>query len=118
MPDFLRGGPPHPALLWVARAEWAKIVPTPQLGARKRLGFGKAGAYHRAMTTPAIDIDKLDPEERLRLIGDLWESLRAEPGSVRLTPAQTAELDRRLDEFDRGTADVVTWDEAKRRLRG
>jgi putative addiction module component (TIGR02574 family) len=69
------------------------------------------------MSMPAIDIDKLEPEERLRLIGDLWESLRKRPGSVRLTEGQRAELDRRLDELDRGQAEVVSWDEAKRRLR-
>ncbi len=86
--------------------------------ARIRFGLVWTRAYHRGMGTPAIDIDKLAPEERLRLIGDLWESLRAEPESVRLTPAQRAELDRRLDALDRGTADVMTWDEAKRRLRG
>jgi putative addiction module component (TIGR02574 family) len=68
------------------------------------------------MSMPAIDIDKLEPEERLRLIGDLWESLRKKPRSVRLTEAQRAELDRRLDELDRGEAEVVSWDEAKRRL--
>jgi len=70
------------------------------------------------MSTPAIDIESLAPEERLKLIGDLWESLRAKPEAVRLTPAQRVELDRRLDALDRGTADVMTWDEAKRRLRG
>ncbi len=70
------------------------------------------------MSNPAIDINKLDPEERLRLIGDLWESLSAQPETVHLAPAQKAELDRRLDALDRGTAEVITWDEAKRRLRG
>jgi putative addiction module component (TIGR02574 family) len=70
------------------------------------------------MSIPAIDIDKLAPEERLQLIGDLWESLRAQPEAVRLTEAQKAELDRRLDSLDRGSADVITWAEAKRRLRG
>ncbi len=70
------------------------------------------------MSSPTIDIGKLAPEERLRLIGDLWESLRSQPDAVTLTPAQEAELDRRLDALDRGTAEVVTWDEARRRLRG
>ena len=70
------------------------------------------------MSIPAIDIDKLAPEERLKLIGDLWESLRATPDDVLLTAAQKAELDRRLDSLDRGTAEVITWDEAKRRLHG
>lgn len=69
------------------------------------------------MSIPAIDIDGLAPEERLKLIGDLWESLRAQPDAVHLTLAQKAELDRRLDALDDGTADVISWDEAKRRLR-
>jgi putative addiction module component (TIGR02574 family) len=69
------------------------------------------------MSTPAIDIDKLAPEERLELIGDLWDSLRMQPDSVRVTNAQREELDRRLDDLDRGGAGVVSWDEAKRRLR-
>jgi len=69
------------------------------------------------MSVPTIDIGKLAPEERLKLIGDLWESLRAQADAVRLTPAQKAELDRRLDSLDSGIADVISWDEAKRRLR-
>jgi putative addiction module component (TIGR02574 family) len=70
------------------------------------------------MSSNAIDISKLAPEERLRLIGDLWDSLRSQPDAVHLTPAHKAELDRRLDALDRGTAEVITWDEARRRLRG
>lgn len=69
------------------------------------------------MSIPAIDIDKLAPEERLQLIGDLWESLHAQPAAIHLTEAQHAELDRRLDSLDWGTPDVITWDEVKRRLR-
>jgi putative addiction module component (TIGR02574 family) len=69
------------------------------------------------MSIPAIDITKLAPEERLQLIGDLWDSLRSEPDAVRLTDAQKAELDSRLDDLDRGTAEVISWDEARRRLR-
>ena len=68
------------------------------------------------MGTPAVDIKKLDPEQRLRLIGDLWDSLRAEPESVPLTDGHRAELDGRLDSLDQGTAELVDWDEAKRRL--
>jgi putative addiction module component (TIGR02574 family) len=70
------------------------------------------------MSTPAIDISKLAPEERLALIGDLWDSLRTRPETLRLTPAQQKVLDRRLDELDSGDAAVISWDDAKRRLRG
>jgi len=68
------------------------------------------------MSTPAIDIDKLAPEERLQLIGDLWESLRRTPEDVPLTPAQAAELDRRLDELERGDVGLVSWEDVKVRL--
>jgi putative addiction module component (TIGR02574 family) len=69
------------------------------------------------MSTPAIDIEKLAPEERLRLIGELQESQRSAPEAVPLTPLRRAELDRRLDELDQGDVGLVPWDEVKRRLR-
>lgn len=42
------------------------------------------------------DIDKLPLEERLQLVEDVWESIRAHPETLPLTEAQRAELDRRL----------------------
>jgi putative addiction module component (TIGR02574 family) len=69
------------------------------------------------MSDPAIDIEKLSPEERLRLIEALWESLRRRPGALPLTPAQREELDRRLDEIDRGQSETIPWEEVKQRLR-
>ena len=70
------------------------------------------------MSTPAIDIHSLKPDERLRLIGDLWDSLRETPADVGLTEAQRAELDRRLDALESGRAKLVSWDEIKARLVG
>jgi len=93
------------------------MPPTLATARSKHLCGTEKGAYHQAMTTPAIDIEKLAPEERLRLIEELWESLREQPDDVRLTTAQRAELDRRLDELDRGDAELVSWDEVKRRIR-
>lgn len=69
------------------------------------------------MGHPAIDIDKLNPQERLELIEDLWESLRGQPEVVPVSRAHREELDRRLDELDRGGVEVIPWDEVKRRLR-
>ncbi|MHB1017872.1 MAG: addiction module protein [Coriobacteriia bacterium] len=70
------------------------------------------------MRTPAIDINKLAPEERLALIGDLWDSLRARPETLHVTPAQQKVLDRRLDALENDDDAVISWDDAKRRLRG
>ncbi|MBV8289488.1 MAG: addiction module protein [Hyphomicrobiales bacterium] len=48
------------------------------------------------MTT--LDIARLTIKERLDLIGELWDSLTAE--DVTLTPAEEAELARRMAGFD------------------
>ena len=58
------------------------------------------------------EIARLSPSERLTLIGDLWDSLAEEP----LSPAQTAELKRRLGSLEDDLADAVTWDQLKAEL--
>ena len=58
-----------------------------------------------------IEIDKLSPEERLDLIGRLWDSLDAD--AVPLTPAQAVELDRRLVVADADLAASVSWETLK-----
>jgi putative addiction module component (TIGR02574 family) len=78
----------------------------------------RAERYDKSMSMPAIDIDAMQPEERLRLIGDLWDSLTENPDEIRLTPAQRAELDRRLDRLESGKARLVSWDELRARLAG
>ena len=69
------------------------------------------------MTKPAIDINAMEPEERLRLIGDLWDSLQNTPGSIPFPEAHRKELDARLDALDKDDAELVEWDEVRRRLR-
>jgi putative addiction module component (TIGR02574 family) len=51
------------------------------------------------MGKPALNIGDLSPEERLRQIEELWDSLEENPGTVPLTNAQREELDRRLDDL-------------------
>ena len=46
----------------------------------------------------SFDFTHLSPQQRLALIGELWESLDAD--SVALTQAQKDELDRRLETLD------------------
>jgi putative addiction module component (TIGR02574 family) len=66
---------------------------------------------------PNIDIDRLDVEQRLRLIERLWESLSKDPAAIPLTPAQRAELDRRLDEVEQGDTRGIPWDEVLEGIR-
>ena len=69
------------------------------------------------MSIRAVDIEKLDSEEKLRLIEELWESLSDDPSQVPLTPTQREELDRRLDEIDQGDDAGIPWDEVLNRIR-
>ena len=62
-----------------------------------------------------MPVVRLSPQERLALIGELWDSL--DDSDIALTPAQQAELDRRLAALaeDRGAA--VAWPELRDQLR-
>ena len=59
----------------------------------------------RAMSQ--LDISSLTPQERLELIGRLWDSLA--PEDMGLTPAQEAELGRRMQSFDDNAKVAVSW---------
>ncbi|HEV8412442.1 MAG TPA: addiction module protein [Bryobacteraceae bacterium] len=64
-----------------------------------------------------VDIASLSTEERLRLLEELWESLRETPQGIPLTNAQREELDRRLDELDRDGPTGIPWEEVFRNIR-
>lgn len=66
------------------------------------------------MSEPAVDISGLSPEERLRLLEQLWDSLSDE--DVPLTARQRAELDRRLDDLDEEGPRGIPWHEVLDRL--
>lgn len=55
-----------------------------------------------------LDIAKLTPKQRLDLIGELWDSLA--PEDVALTPAQDAELARRMATFETDAKAAVPWE--------
>jgi len=60
------------------------------------------------------EIIRLSPDERLALIAQLWDSL--DDNQVQLTPAQQAELERRLATLDRDRTQSVTWERLKAEL--
>lgn len=86
--------------------------------ARGEVGYGDSDELWDTfnMSLP-VRIDTLSTEERLRLIEQLWESLRTSPEAIPLTESQRAELDRRLDELDRGDVEGIPWDEVLRRIK-
>ena len=69
------------------------------------------------MSKPAINIDDLNPEERLRMIEELWDSLSEQPGNVPLTDEQRQELDRRLDDLERSGPKGIPWEEVLEQIR-
>jgi putative addiction module component (TIGR02574 family) len=69
------------------------------------------------MVKQTLEIDELTADERLRLIEDLWESLRQKPQSVPLAKAQREELDRRLDELENDGPSGIAWDEVVRQIK-
>ncbi len=68
-----------------------------------------------AATLQSLGLDKLTADERLALIGELWESLDADQPA--LTDAQRADLDRRLAAFQADPKAGSSWEEVKARLK-
>ncbi len=67
------------------------------------------------MARPALDIAQMTPDERLDLIGELWDSLT--PADVPLSDEQRAELNRRLDRLDAEGSRGSAWSEVVARIR-
>ena len=61
------------------------------------------------MALPQLDIERLSPDERIRLAEELWESLRQRPEDVPLTPAQAEEIDRRVEIYRRDSEPGEPW---------
>lgn len=68
------------------------------------------------MAKPAIDIAAMTPDERLTLIGELWDSLDALP--PRLSEEQSQELLRRVERVRETGASGTTIEEIRERLLG
>ena len=60
------------------------------------------------------ELARLSPEERLALIGQLWDSLR--DTEVPLPEAQQAELSRRLSSLGQDRTQAVTWEQLRAEL--
>lgn len=65
----------------------------------------------------AQGLRSLPLSERIQLVEDLWDSIAEETGAIKLTEAQRAELDRRLDEFEANPSGGMSWEEFKAKLK-
>jgi putative addiction module component (TIGR02574 family) len=65
----------------------------------------------------SLGIDKLDVDDRLALVEEIWASIVADAKAFPLSPSQRAELDRRVADDDAFPGDVVPWSEVKASIR-
>lgn len=70
------------------------------------------------MSEPALDLENLTPEQKLRILEKVWDSLIADPDAVPLPGWQRRELDRRLDEIDQGDTSGIPWDRVLSEIEG
>ena len=73
------------------------------------------------MTKPTFDYMSLSVDERLQLVGDIWDSIAEEetanPAARPLTDAQNAELDRRVAEYDADPSIGIPMDQVLDNIR-
>ena len=73
------------------------------------------------MGQPAFDYLSLSIEERLQLVGDIWDSIadaaNASPDLLPLTAAQMAELDRRIAHADAHPEELIPMEDVLARVR-
>lgn len=68
------------------------------------------------MAISATDVLNLSVEERIELVGEIWNSIAAVPEQVELSPEVRELLETRLEEFRRNPDSGATWEEVKARL--
>jgi len=69
------------------------------------------------VSVKSLGIDRLNVDERLALVEEIWATICSDSKAFPLTEAQRAELDRRVADDDAFPDDVVPWDEVKAMVR-
>ena len=69
------------------------------------------------LETVLKDAMSLSARERALLADELWRSVPRAEAAVALTPAQRADLERRVREDDAGGADPQDWEQVRADLR-
>ena len=64
-----------------------------------------------------LNIRKLSIEERIQLVGEIWDSIADEEGLFELTEAQRKEIERRMLSYRANRDDVTPWEVVKARIQ-
>lgn len=87
------------------------------LGSPNRLVSAPRPPYPSDMASISLpDILRLSVPERLRLVGEIWDSIAAEPEALPLTPAQRREILRRSEAHRANPQEAAPLDEALHRI--
>jgi len=70
-----------------------------------------------SVSVKTLGIDRLNIDESLALVEEIWATICADAKTFPLTDAQRAELDRRVADDDAFPDDVVPWDQVKASVR-
>jgi putative addiction module component (TIGR02574 family) len=62
------------------------------------------------------DILELSVTERLRIIGEIWESIAQRPESLTISNEERRELNKRLVEYQENPTEGIEWTELKKKL--
>ena len=89
-----------------------------------RLGTsaGELERFVMDVATAISEISALSVDDRIRVVEAVWDSIADDPGDLSLTPAQEAELKRRIAAHEAAPHETIPWEEVKaglvQRLRG
>lgn len=75
------------------------------------------GEHRMDLKAVLTEVQTWPPQERLRLIEEVWDGLCDEGSEFELTEELKDLLDRRLAALDADPSDVLTWDEIKAYVR-
>ena len=64
------------------------------------------------------EVRRLTASEKLIFVSELWNDLEAHPSEVPVSREIIAELDRRMEHFQRHPEDFTTWEAVKERILG
>jgi putative addiction module component (TIGR02574 family) len=70
-----------------------------------------------ALNMKDLGIDRMSPEDRLKLVQESWDSLAVEADQAPLTEAQRQDLEHRLAAYEANPKAGSSWEEVKARLR-
>lgn len=95
--------------------------PIPITPAPRSPGLDEVDASHVVLTSEAVmglarlkaQIEQLSTDEQLRLVGEIWDGLAADPDVVPVPKYHVEELRRRIGEHDASPDDVIARDDLK-----